>query len=169
MKKLSLLPFLLLFIFSISLTDDAQAQELTTFILVRHAEKADDGTKDPALSEEGKSRAQRLAAHLNSTDLTAVYSTPYHRTRSTVEDIAESHNLQILEYEPFAGDVFDEMLENNRGGIILISGHSNTTPHLVNTLIGNERYSQLDESDYDNLFVVTLSEIGKGKVLHLLY
>jgi len=169
MKKLSLIPFLLLLIFSTSLTDDAQAQELTTFILVRHAEKADDGTKDPALSEEGKSRAQRLAAHLNSTDLTAVYSTPYHRTRSTVEDIAESHNLQILEYEPFAGDVLDEMLENNRGGIILISGHSNTTPHLVNTLIGKDMLEQLDESDYDNLFIVTISEIGNGKVVHVHY
>jgi len=169
MKKLSLIPFLLLLIFSTSLTDDAQAQELTTFILVRHAEKADDGTKDPALSEEGKSRAQRLAAHLNSTDLTAIYATPYLRTRSTVEGIAESHGLQILEYEPFAGDLMNRMLTKHNGGKILIAGHSNTTPHLVNTLIGNERYSQLDESDYDNLFVVTLSEIGKGKLLHLLY
>lgn len=169
MKKLFLFPLFLLFFFSSPLIERAQAQELTTFILVRHAEKVDDGTKDPVLSNEGKLRAKRLAAHLNNTSLTAIYSTPYYRTRSTVKNIAESHNLVIQAYEPFSEEVLDSMLESNRGGIILISGHSNTTPHLVNRLIGKEKIEQLDESDYDNLFIVTVTEIGKGKLVRLTY
>ena len=36
------------------------AQETTTFILVRHAEKADDGTRNPPLSEVGVQRANDL-------------------------------------------------------------------------------------------------------------
>ena len=169
MKKLFLLPLLLLFLCSTILVETVQAQELTTFILVRHAEKVDDGSEDPALSDEGKARAKRLAAHLKNADLTAVYSTPYRRTRNTVEASAESHNLEIQIYEPFADDLLDTMLESNRGGVILISGHSNTTPQLVNRLIGKEKLEQLDESDYDELYIVTVTEIGDGKLTHLRY
>jgi phosphohistidine phosphatase SixA len=169
MRKLFLFPLFLLFVFLTSHFETAQAQELTTFILVRHAEKVDDGTKDPALNDEGELRAQRLANHLGNTSLTAIYSTPYRRTQSTVRAIAETHNLEIQSYDPFADNVLDTMLESNRGGIILISGHSNTTPHLVNTLIGNDKLEQLKESDYDNLFIVTVSEIGQGKLIRLTY
>ncbi|MGK7371439.1 MAG: SixA phosphatase family protein [Candidatus Halalkalibacterium sp. M3_1C_030] len=169
MRKLFLSPLFLLFVISTFVIETAQAQELTTFILVRHAEKVDDGTKDPAISEEGKLRAQRLADHLENTSLTAIYSTPYRRTQSTVRAIAGTHNLEIQAYDPFADNMLNKMLESNRGGIILISGHSNTTPHLVNRLIGKEKLDQLEESDYDNLFIVTVTEIGKGKLVRLTY
>ena len=53
MKKITLI---FLFISSI-----AYGQSITTFILVRHAEKATDDPKDPNLSEAGLMRAQSLA------------------------------------------------------------------------------------------------------------
>lgn len=171
MKKFFPLPLYLLFLFACSalLTPEARAQELTSFILVRHAEQADTEGGDPDLSEEGTSTALRLKKRLEHTNLSAVYSTPYLRTRSTVQDIADSHDLSIMEYDPFDMDVLDRMLNRHGGGIILIVGHSNTTPALVNKLLGADVLDQLDESDYDNLFIVTASEIGNGKLVHLTY
>lgn len=168
MKKLLLLAFFGCVVVFLPI-QSIYAQDLTTFILVRHAEKMDDGTKDPDLSEAGELRARRLAEHLRATDITAVYSTPYQRTRNTVNAIAEEHNISVQEYEPFDPETLTRMLQAHPGGIILISGHSNTTPNLVNALIGEERFEQLDESDYENLFIVTLTEIGSGKAVHLHY
>ena len=61
------------------------------------------------------------------------------------------------------------MIDKESGGTVLISGHSNTTPMLVNRLIGKERYQQFDESDYDNLFIVMATEVGNGTVLKLIF
>lgn len=169
MQKLKYLSLLfLLSLLSLSFSA-AHAQESTTFILIRHAEKVDDGTKDPALSEQGKQRALKLAGHLKETEITAIYSTPYNRTRETVKMLAQQKNIVVENYKPFSDDTLHQILKQHKGGIILIAGHSNTTPYLVNTLIGKEQFSQLDESEYDHLFIVTLTEIGQGKLVHLTY
>jgi len=146
-----------------------QAQETTTFILVRHAEKADDGTDDPPLNAIGKERAKALANHLKETDITAIYSTDYKRTIQTVRQIADAHGLEIKTDDPFADSVMVNMLEAESGGTVLISGHSNTTPTLVNKLISKEQYQQFDDRDYDNLFIVMTTEVGKGSVLKLTF
>lgn len=167
-RSLLLVPFLFLTI-SLMPYPSLQAQETTTFILVRHAEKADDGTKDPALIQEGEQRAANLAQHLRVTDISAIYSTSYQRTLDTVQPIANQKQLEIIRHDPFAEDALQQIMDKHRGGIILISGHSNTTPHLVNLLLGEEKFPQLDESQYDNLYIVTVTDIGSGQVVHLKY
>ena len=174
MKKSLLLPILaFLCIAFISCNTDQPQKEVeveeTTFILVRHAEKADDGTDDPPLNEIGKERALALTEHLKETGITAIYSTDYKRTRQTVQQIADQRELEIKSYDPFAENTLDQMFENEAGGIVLISGHSNTTPLLVNRLIGEERYQQFDDSDYDNLFIVVAEEKGDGTVVRLTF
>lgn len=143
--------------------------ETTTFILVRHAEKADDNTEDPPLNKIGQERANALTDHLKETNITAIYSTSYKRTMHTVQQIADAKGLMIKTYDPFADSVMVKMLKNESGGTVLISGHSNTTPMLVNKLIGKERYQQFDDSDYDNLFIVMSSKIGRGTVVKLTF
>ncbi len=157
-------------LFSLILTFSclSQAQEITTFILVRHAEKADDGTRNPPLSEAGMERAKSLMQLLSLADITAIYSTDYARTQLTVTPLATKKDLNILSYgwtDPKA--LMAELLEKNKGGTIVISGHSNTTPVLANILLGEEKYAQFDDSDYGNLLIVTVSEVGKGQVTHL--
>ncbi|MFT4738611.1 MAG: hypothetical protein ACI92W_002734, partial [Paraglaciecola sp.] len=48
-------------------------------------------------------------------------------------------------------------------------GHSNTIPVLVNQLIGEDRYEQLEETDYNDIFIVTAESLGTGTVVHLTY
>ena len=150
-------------------TKKEQQATTTTFILVRHAEKANDVTKDPPLTEEGTQRAERLAALLDQQDIVALYATPYQRTQLTLQPLATAKNLSVTSYQPGEEGFLTGLLESQPNNIIVIAGHSNTIPALVNELIGEEKFVQLDESDYNDIFVVTCSEIGKGNVIQLTY
>lgn len=139
----------------------------TTFILLRHAEKAKDDPRDPSLSEEGELRAQKLAVLLAPMEIDAIYSTPFKRTEKTVAPLAELKSLEVQNYNYQDSLLLHNFIQNHSGETIVISGHSNTTPVLANQLMGDERLGWLKENEYDKLFIVTAIEIGKGK-LHLL-
>ena len=141
----------------------------TTFVLVRHAEKAQDGSKDPALTAEGQSRAERLSQLLDQENISALYATPYQRTQLTLKPIADSRQLEINTYKPFEEGFLNNLLLSHPDQIVVIAGHSNTIPALVNALIGEDKFSQLDESDYNDIFIVTASEVGDGTAIQLTY
>lgn len=160
---------LIAFLFTFSVATSYAQQDLTTFVLVRHAEKADDGTRNPGLTAEGVNRAERLRDLLVEAGVTAIYTTPYKRTRSTVAPLAEKLKLDVQEYNPRNSDFIGEIMKNHKGGTIVVSGHSNTTPFVANHLIGQDVYEQLSEKEYGKIFVVTISEVGKGTVNILKY
>src|SRR5688572_14427585 len=70
--------------------------EVTTVILVRHAEKAGP-SGDVPLSEPGLARANELARVLQGVKIDAIYSTPFERTRKTVAPIAEKLGVKVEE------------------------------------------------------------------------
>ncbi|WP_420386859.1 SixA phosphatase family protein [Roseivirga sp.] len=151
-------------------TGSALAQDnLTTFILVRHAEKGNDDPRDPSLSTEGEARAQKLAQVLADQNITAIYSTPFKRTQSTAAPLAKAKGLSVETYDFRSQTFLQEMLDKHQGGTILISGHSNTTPMVANALIGSATFEQLDESEYGMIFIITVSSIGKGKATVVKY
>ena len=144
-------------------------EKITTFILVRHAEKdMTQSTNDPDLSPAGKSRALRLAELLKEGEVTAIYSTPYKRTRQTVQPLAESKTLEIREYALNNEAEIDNMLAKHDGGTIVVSGHSNTVPWFANKLLGTEKYKPMEDGDYGNLWIVTVVEKGKTAKLNWL-
>lgn len=144
-------------------------EKLTTFILIRHAEKADDGTRNPGLTAEGEARAERLKELFKNADIAAIYSTPYKRTQSTVAPLAKAVSLEVKDYNPRGTGFINEIMKDHAGGTIIVSGHSNTTPFVANALLGNQQFAQLDESEYNKIFVITISEVGKGTVTMLNY
>ena len=155
---------LLLLMFSVQ----TLAQETTTFILVRHAEKSKDHPKDPSLTKDGQNRANKFMELFRQSDITAIYSTDYKRTQMTIAPLAEELNLEVQSYgwkDPKG--LLSKMLSDHKGGMVVISGHSNTTPHLANILLGKEELNQFDDSDYGNILVITTTELGSGKLLHL--
>ncbi len=139
----------------------------TTLILVRHAEKAADGTLNPPLTQEGEARAAELANLLGHVHLDAVYSTPFKRTQDTVLPTARAKGLEVASYRADQDDFLDMVLKDHRGGTVLICGHSNTVPVLVNQLLGREEYEQLDDSVYDNLFIVSVPAAAPARALRL--
>ena len=163
MKKVFVI--LLLFVSTLSF-----AQETTTFILVRHAEKTSDGTSDPGLTEEGVARANNTLSMFLQTEITAIYSTNYKRTKMTVAPLAESKKIEIEIYDP--KDLIEfylNLLRDNYGGTAVICGHSNTTPVLANLLLGEKIIKEFKDDDYGNLLIITIGDSGKAKLLHLRY
>lgn len=138
----------------------AQETESSVVYLVRHAEKADDDPQDPTLSPEGLERVEELVRLLADVPFTNVFSTPYHRTRLTAAPIAEPRGLEVQEYSPFGEELaaFVETLRTTPGHH-LVSGHSNTTPGLVEAL-GGDPISPIEEDEYDRLYIVTVAPDG---------
>ncbi|GAA0719463.1 phosphoglycerate mutase family protein [Aquimarina litoralis] len=131
----------------------------TTYILVRHAEKdlSNPENKNPDLTEEGISRANRLVKILKDIHIDMVYSTDYKRTLQTATPIAKDRNIEIELYDPKKS--YDKTFqEQTLGKTTVIVGHSNSTPTFVNKIIGQKKYSGIDEKDYNKLFIISLQK-----------
>ncbi|MCW3087421.1 MAG: phosphoglycerate mutase, partial [Sediminibacterium sp.] len=63
---------------------------------------------------------------------------------------------------------FEGQLSQMTGKTIIVAGHSNTTPALVNLLIKENRYPNLDDSVYNKLWIVTVKD-GKADVKEITY
>jgi 2,3-bisphosphoglycerate-dependent phosphoglycerate mutase len=164
MKKL-----LLLLLFLVQLQVYAQDQKITTFILIRHAEKASND-KDAELSQVGVERANRLAELLKNTKITAVYSTKFKRTQNTIGPVAKAHGLTVKDYETMTAEALQKIAAEIPGGTILIAGHSNTIPQIANMLIGKSEFPNFPDSEYGTILVVSVLEVGKvASVLRLSY
>ncbi len=138
--------------------------QANTFYLVRHAEKLDDGSKDPILTLAGQARAENLAKLLADAGITAVYATDYQRTQLTAKPLADYLGVDVASYDPSDLTAFAEQLKS-QGDDALIVGHSNTTPMLAYLLSG-QPVINLDEADYDNLFQVNLVD-GHAQLIRL--
>lgn len=142
--------------------------EITTVILVRHAEKAGP-SGDVPLSDPGIARANELARVLEGVKIDAIYSTPYERTRKTAAPIAAKLGVKVEEIA--AGKTYPEEMaalirEKHDGDTILVVGHSNTTPDVIRAL--GLTVADMPDSTYDDLFIVTLVK-GSSKLTALRY
>jgi 2,3-bisphosphoglycerate-dependent phosphoglycerate mutase len=159
MISMNRIALVLAIVLAISVQSFAQNQ-ITTFILVRHAERGEDGTKDPDISEDGKKRANRLAEMLSKTSIAAIYSTAYKRTRNTVGPLAGVKGLEVLQYEALKGEAIDKMLQDHAGQTVVVCGHSNTIPWTANYLTGNNEFKDFADNDYTNFLVVSVLKKG---------
>ncbi len=136
----------------------AQYRKLTV-ILLRHAEKdVSDGADaaNPDLSAEGKARAQRLVNVINKYQPDAIYSTNYIRTRATVMPLARAKRRMIQIYDSQNLKEMRDLIMSGKIKRLLVVGHSNTTPALANLLVGQDKYKNLAESEYDKIWVIKI-------------
>lgn len=145
------------------------ADTATVFILSRHAETTGTGT-DPFLSADGQLRADELSRILQNVPLAAVYSTNYNRTRLTAQPTATAHNLDLLLYAPAEqAALLASLKQQYPGQTVLMLGHSNTVPQMLNLLTQSNAWGTIPDTEYDNLFIVTVFKASPAKVLHLKY
>ena len=144
----------------------ASAAQPTTVILVRHAEKATGD--DPPLTPAGETRAQNLAKMLARSGITTIFTTPFTRTRNTAAPLAAALNLTPIEVMPgptFAADMAAKLRALPAGSTALVVGHSNTTPNVMKALGIANAPAIDDATEFDNLFIVTLSDEPRMVVL----
>ena len=137
------------------------AQEVTTYYLIRHAEKdrTDPSNRDPHLTVAGQERAENWQNVFNAVPFDRIYSTPYHRTRETAQPTATAKQLLVENYDP--SDLYNASFqEKNNGKIVLVVGHSNTTPALANKILGREEYPQINDHNNGNLYIIQVSADG---------
>lgn len=153
-KTILIILFYLIIVPSFGQNDSINNTEKTQFILVRHAEKLD-ASKNPELSELGKKRAEKLNELLKDVAVDKLYATNYLRTQNTLRPISQRTNLTIETYDPNDINFSSNLISENEGKTVVISGHSNSTPRLVNQLIGKEVYKPLDENEYGKIWIIT--------------
>jgi broad specificity phosphatase PhoE len=144
-------------------------------VIVRHAEKATDDPKDPSLSVEGQARAARLATALKGLDLRAAYATQYRRTQLTATPAAKACGLEVTvrpivasNEATYARDLAHEIRQGPPGQAVLVVGHSNTVPELVQVLTGTTP-EPIGEAEFDRVYVVSLPADGPARVVVLKY
>jgi broad specificity phosphatase PhoE len=145
------------------------AEPTRTVILVRHAERA--GGNDPSvgITEAGRCRATVLAGMLSDGKVRSIYTSELARTQQTAEPLAR--RLSIKPEVVPAKDI-DALVAKLRArteeGTVLVVGHSNTIPAIVERLSG-ETEPAIGEGEYDRMFVVTLIGSNQASVVVLRY
>ncbi len=172
----------------------------TTVLVVRHAEKDPASTPTNLDAEAGLPRARALAAIAEREGVAAIYSTPFCRTVQTAQPSAKALALPIhLLVEAGLGDDLGRcappieartvavggafappaqaarLLGEHRGRTVLVVGHSNTVPALVEALGATSLCPalvprddagrcELPEERYGDLFTVRVEAAGGAEL-----
>ncbi len=147
----------------------------TTIIVVRHAEK-DTAQIDPELSPEGYERVKELTSMLASADIAAIYSTQFKRTMNTVKLLSEKLGISITivphdrsrTVKEYSEGLTKKILGEQTGKTVLISSHNNVAPEIIRAL-GIPDPPTIDDSTYDDLFVVSKQSNSTASLLRLKY
>jgi phosphohistidine phosphatase SixA len=148
-----------------SATSVSAQQEPVVVYLVRHAERAEDGTNDPPISQAGQDRARLLADLLRDAGVTRLHTTDLKRTRQTGAPLAEALVLEMSTYDPRDLLAFAARLRASPGRHVVF-GHSNTTPALVEAL-GGDPGGPIADGEYDRLYAVVIPAEGPVSTLLL--
>jgi phosphohistidine phosphatase SixA len=145
------------------------AEPVRTVIVVRHAERA--GGTDPSvgITEAGRCRATVLAGMLADAKVRSIYTSELARTQQTAEPLAQKLSIksEVVPAKDIDGLVA-KLRARTEEGTVLVVGHSNTIPAIVERLSG-ETEPAIGDGEYDRMFVVTLIGPNQASVVVLRY
>ena len=127
--------------------------------LFRHSEKQTGS--NPYLTEQGQARAEHLVSLVKTHPHITLYSSNYNRTLSTAAPLARYFNIKVITYN--AADL--TTLKNQllaQDGVVVVIGHSNTTPQLA-SLLSNQTIENMDEGQYGHYYSLSRLEHGSYK------
>lgn len=152
-----------------SISFSGRERGISTYILVRHAEKDTNDPKDPDLSSAGRIRALKLAELFGEWEIDEFYTSDYKRTRQTIAPLLDIKRKRANTYDPSKLEAFSKQLKSMTNRTILVVGHSNSTPHLANFLGDNDQFTEWAESEYGNIVIVQRAAGHEPKVSVMKY
>jgi phosphohistidine phosphatase SixA len=145
------------------------AEPTRTVILVRHAERAPGNDPSVGITEAGRCRATVLAGMLSAAKVRSIYTSELARTQQTAEPLAQRLSIkpEVVPAKDI-GVLVAKLRARTEQGTVLVVGHSNTIPTIVERLSG-ETEPAIADGEYDRMFVVTLSGPNQASVIVLRY
>ena len=128
--------------------------------VMRHLQRGDG--PDPALSDEGRRNAARLASALAGDPPRAIYVSTTRRARETAAPLAAALGLMVKEYDPADSAALVARVAREPGKVLIV-GHSNTVPDIVERL-GAARPAPLAETDYGDIWHVADGKVRRRRL-----
>lgn len=157
---------LIAFFLLISAQNITKAQKAAVFgnktkiYLVRHAEKQ--SGNDPVLTPAGNKRAGALLLALKDKGIQHIYVTQFKRTQMTGDSLRLQLGIDTVQYkaDTTGEDILNKILAHNDGGkTILIIGHSNTIPKIIQQLGATDfEPANIPDAEFDNLYLLTFKK-----------
>jgi broad specificity phosphatase PhoE len=162
----------------------SQRQPPTTILLVRHAERQDappapgecpppglgiQNSTGTSITEAGRERASQLAHVVGEAGVSAIYVSEVCRSQWTAKPLADRANVPVVQLN--AADVqglVSHIRANQRGRTVLVSSHTDRIPQIISAL-GAPPAAAVADTDYDNLWVVTVPRFGRPRLMLLKY
>lgn len=150
-----------LFTAALTLTPAAVVAQPSLVIIVRHGEKQPTPANDPSLSEAGVARAHALDSALAHLSPSTIVVSATKRTPETAAVVAKRVGVTptvIPLQGPHVKNVADAVMKAS--GVVLVVGHSNTVPAIVNAL-GGPKLPDICDASYATMFTVVPARDGK--------
>jgi 2,3-bisphosphoglycerate-dependent phosphoglycerate mutase len=144
-------------------------EKTTVFVFVRHAEKETQGD-DPNLSEVGKNRAKHLAEILKNLNINRIGYSNTKRAQATAAPLLGMINCSTDVYAKTVTEPYLlSTMEACKGKAVLVVGHSNSIPEMINILVGEKKINDIPDDEFDNLYIVSVINKGNAKVMAYKY
>lgn len=131
------------------------AAQPSLVVLVRHGEKQPAPADDPSLSDAGVARARALDAALAYATPATIVVSPRKRTSETAAVVQQRVGVVPTVIALDAEHVTHVAAAVRQArGVVLVVGHSNTIPAIVNALAGT-RLPDLCDANYATMYLVT--------------
>jgi broad specificity phosphatase PhoE len=140
----------------------------TTVFVLRHAETASGQGEDPPLSPAGELRAARLREIFGQAGadlaIDGIVVSEFRRSQETARPLANALGIPVVvvaSSDP--GAVARRALAEFRGKRVMIIGHSNTVPAIVESLSG-QQVPPMGETDFGTAYVVARPRFSPASV-----
>lgn len=143
---------------------------LSTVLLVRHAEKAALPEDDPPLLDPaGRDRADVLAHVAAKAGVSAIFTSTKLRSIKTAAPLETALGIGHQEFDlDDTSGLADAIKAAPAGQTVLVVSHSTKLPILIR-LLGGPSIPNVDELEFDNLFVLTTRRWGNNTLVKLQY
>lgn len=167
MKKIALIVTLFVLQHSVFADDNNQCAEIDVYAMRHLPKQSIPGEKDPGLSDKGKVLARELAMQTFAKSLDAVFYSPYKRSKESVLYVLESKKIPAIEYDAsHSQSLVNDINKNYCQQTVLIVGHSNTVPEIVQ-LLGGKFVVNFADSALKSTPTIILNEQDYGTIFHI--